>query len=221
VNSPSMPSRRTVLSAGGLALASGLAGCAGSSPGVTATIRGSGPDVPDPENAPVVARTRERSDDDGCPQGLLRASGRVHERTRDGGPDELVLATAFDVITGESGCSSGWGQAGIDVTHDWGDGDVAGTLTTNGSNVVPTDGDGQATLERRHDTTLGDWRVHLTPATQSTMTYGFVSRFEPSGSPSGGDALAQIRGAASVEKGWFSSGTLGANSVLTYGQDDR
>lgn len=218
-----MPSRRSVLSTGCLAVASGLAGCTADPPGTAATIRGSLPDVPDAEGAPVVARTRERSDDDdGCPQGLLRYAGRVHERSREGGPDELVLVTAYDVVTGESGCSSGWGQSGITVTHDWGDGGVGGTLVSNGSNVVPAGGDGRATLEQRHGTTLGDWQVHLTPPTQSTMTYRFVSRFSPSAAPTDGDALAQVRGEARVRKGWLGgSGTLGAGSVLTYGHDDR
>jgi len=71
--------------------------------------------VPDVASANLVARTRERSPDDGdgCPEGLLRARGRVHELRRDG----------------------------VTVTHDWDDGafGAEGRLIGTDSSVVPVD----------------------------------------------------------------------------------
>lgn len=183
------------------------------------------PGVPEAEQAPIVAHAEGRSSDRGCPEGLLRADHRVHEVGPEGRPDELVLVTEFDVITGESNCTSNWGHTGIAARHDWGAGefDASGTVTAPRSEFVPAEsGRGRATLETAHTDRVGDWRVHLTPPTKSTSTYHFVSQFSDPGPLDDGDTLVHTRGEAAVRNGWLGgSGELGVTSALVYGDDDR
>lgn len=223
-----MPSRRSVLASCGLAAGTALSGCSAvtSPPGVPADIGGGTLDVPEAESAPIVARTEAGPDDDGCPAGLLRTEARVHEVDQPDAATDLVLVTEYDVITGESGCSSGWGQAGVTVRHDWSVGEfpATGRVTTARSNVVPTDGSGgrQATLERERTESVEEWRVHLTPPTKSTTTYRFASTFTGSGDRSAGDTLVGTRGEARVRNGWVGgSGELGTTTTLVYGETDR
>lgn len=218
-----MPSRRSVLTASGLAASVALAGCSTVTgpPGTDATFRGDVPDVPEAESAPVVARAETRSDEHGCPEGLVRAEARVHEVARPDDRTELVLVTEYDVITGESGCSSGWGQTDVAVRHDWRTDVLSddGLVTGWQSDVVPTDdGRKQATLEQKHATGTGDWRVHLTPPTKSTRTYHFVSTFSEPGSLANSDALVETRAETRVRNGWLGGNdTLVTEATLTYG----
>lgn len=221
-----VPSRRSLLAAASLAAGTPLAGCStvtGPS-GIAATFRNDLFDPPDAETAPIVARAGARSGEHGCPEGLARTEARVHEVRRSDDRTELVLVTEHDVITGESGCSSGWGQTGIAVRHDWRSLSEDGAVTDGQSDVVPAgDDDGkQATLERQHSSETGDWRVHLTPPTKSTRTYHFASTFARPGSLDDGDVLAETRTETRVRKGWFGGNdTLETGTTLTYGESER
>lgn len=221
-----MPSRRSVLATGALAAGTAVAGCASITgpPGTAAAIRGNAPGVPAVESAPIVARSSARSGDHGCPEGLLRAETRVQEVAGDGEPRAFVAVTEYDVITGESGCSTGWGQTGVRVRHDWDAGGLSedGVVSTTQSNVVPTAEASQARLENQHTTAHGEWAVHLTPPTKSTMSYVFASTFADPGSPADGTVLLATEAEASVRKGWLGgSATLRTETTLTYGGDAR
>lgn len=222
-----MPSRRACLATLAAASGAAVAGCSAITgpPGVDATIRGRIPDLPAAESAPIVARTRARADGDGdgCPEGILRAGTRVHEVTR-GGRVEYVAVSEYDIITGESACSSGWGKAGLAARHDW---RLArnhdGTVRAR-SDVVPAgeDESRQATLERRHTATRGRWHVHLTPPNRSTGTFHFVSRLPAVEVPPDGSVLLATRGRAQVRKGWVGGrDELRTTTALRYGRTDR
>lgn len=220
-----MPSRRSVLAASSLAIGGALAGCGAvrDPPGTSATVRDGAFDVPDAESAPVVARAGGQRDEVDCPQGSVYPSSRVHEVRRDGGPDALVLVTEYRVVTGASGCDSGWGHAGITVRHDWGAGDLPadGAVIDHASNVVPVGDDGtqEATLEQLHDETEAHWAVHRTPPSESTATYRFASWFTDPGSPERGDPLVQPRGEVRLREGTLGgSGTVGSSESLVYGE---
>lgn len=218
-----MPSRRSFLAAAGLVAGASLAGCStvGGPAGSAATFRGDLPDVPEAEVAPVVARAETDSGDPGCPEGLVDAYARVHEIAGHDGT-HLLLATQYNVFTGNSQCSSGWGHAGIAVTHDWGTHLLAdgGVVTDTGSNVVPTGDERrkQATLATEGTTATGEWTVRLASPTESSTTYRFVTEITKPGTTSEGDVLASTGSETRVRNGWFGGrDVLETGMTLTYG----
>lgn len=220
-----MPSRRSILAAATVAASAGLAGCSGApSSGVDATIRDDAVEVLQAESAPVVARDEATGtvSDHGCPEGLVNARSRVHERSRDGGETELVLVSEYRVIPGENVCASrGWRQAGITARHRWA-GDQSSSDIRGQSNVVPAEGNGWLRLERDQATDGLDWRVHADRGRGNTTTYVFRSRLGVGGERTEGNALASTRAEARVRDGGFGgSGALATTMKLVYGRTER
>ena len=150
-----MPSRRSLLASLSVAAGPGLVGCSAGPPGVAATTDGDAYDTPDPASAPVVARDEAESAAEACPEGMVQARSRVHERPTDGGR-EFVLASRYRIIPGENFCvGRGWKQAGIAVTHAWERRTAGSGIATTGSNVVPTERDGWLALEPSRQRTSG------------------------------------------------------------------
>ncbi len=225
-----MPSRRSILTTCSLAASASLAGCStiSSPPGSDAVIRSDGFDLPDPESDPVVVRAETDSGEDSCPEGLLQTSARIHEvrRPDEDGPNQMLLVTKHNVITGNSGCGSGWGQTGITIHHDWQKDSFpfAANITDMGSNVVYTDDSDKktATLEKQDGGKNGYWQVHLTPPWKSSGTFYFVSVFTNTDTLSEGDVLAKARAESKVRKGWFGGNdVLKTETTLRYGDTDR
>lgn len=219
-----MPSRRSILSAVTVASSAGLAGCSGApSSGVDATIRGDAVDVAEAESSSVVARDEAtgKVSDHGCPEGLVNARSRVHECSREGG-DELVLVSEYRVIPRENVCTSrGWGQTGITARHRW-PGDTTTSDIRSQSNVVPAEGDGWLHLEREQVTDGLSWRVHADRSRGNTTTYVFVSRLAGGGERTEGEALASTCAEIRVLDSWFGGReTLATTMELVYGRTER
>lgn len=222
-----MPSRRSVLATSGLTASAALSGCTmiTGPPGTAATISGGVLDISDVKSAPVVARAETKSDGNECPNGAVYMEATLFEKSSANNQTRLVLLTKYNVITGDSGCSTNWRQAGIAVQHNWRTEDLSndGVCTNWQSNVVPANNDDQkqATVEQKHSTETADWRIHLTPPTTSSGTYQFISEFVNPGRLTAGDILVETQAKTQVTQGWFGGDdVLKTTATMTYGDTD-
>lgn len=222
-----MPSRRSVLTTSCLTVSAALSGCTmiTDPPGTPATIHGGVLDISDVKTAPVVARAETKSDGDDCPNGAVYMEATLFEKSHASNQTRLVLLTEYDVITGDSGCSTDWKQAGIAVRHNWRTENLSndGVCTNWQSNVVPANSDDQkqATLEQKHSTEAADWRIHLTPSTTSSGTYQFISDFFDPGRLTDGEILVETRAKTQVTQGWLGGDdVLKTTATMTYGDTD-
>lgn len=212
-----MPSRRSLLAAGGTAATVTLPGCS-SGPDRTGWTFDQDRDLR-PDDASVVARTRiERTD---CPHGAVEFEAVAY----DPGTDDLVLVTRPEVVPGVNldECEGEWGQEGVDVTHDW-SGLVSGsdTRVSRTSDLVPVNRPGgQYGLQDRSDIAGGiaRWTVR-TAAPESTVPYAFRSTYGPADGVGAGDELADISVEVPLSSGGLLGGseTLSLSTTLTYGR---
>lgn len=211
-----MWSRRSLLATGGVLANTALAGCSLlSSDGTPAEFRQT-VDLK-PADASVVARARD--DAIGCPKGDVELRATVFERQE---PSELVLLSAIDVYPGRTECKTDWVHNAMELDHDWGTGDFAnsGFITGSESNVVFTDtSDPPARIENSSSSTVGRWRVELTPPATEHVEYIFQSPFRGASSVSDGDHLADVRFDSQTSKGWLrDSDVFSVDATLTHGE---
>lgn len=213
-----MPSRRSLLAAGGTATVTALAGCSAfaSPEGSPANVQEHRALRPD-EGSAVARTTAERA---GCPRGDTELRAVAYEQS-DGA---LQVLTTVAVHAGARRCNSDWRHDGTDTTHDWSEvasGDesfVAGTS----SNVVYVDAsDPEVRLRNTSNTEAGEWRVRRASDDGGIPeTYAFRSTY--AGAAVGtGDDLATVTAAVPLSTGGLFGGeseTVTLSETLTYGE---
>ena len=151
-----MPSRRSLLAAGGTATVTALAGCA-----AFADTEGSPANVQEhrdlrPDEGSIVARTAtERT---GCPRGDTELVAVAYERP----DDDIQVLTTVEVHAGARRCDSDWRHDGIDTTHNWSEvtSEDESFVTGTGSNVLYADTDEpEVYLQNTGNTEAGEWGV--------------------------------------------------------------
>ncbi|WP_255151972.1 hypothetical protein [Halorarius halobius] len=204
-----MPSRRALLAAAGAAGAS-LAGCVGGpdrySPAASVSL------PPRPEAATPVGRTETEFGDD-CPHGLGRLTARAYQT-----PGRITVETACDLITGHNNCTTAWGNAAFDVTHDWRlDARPFGGLDGDAADVVPVDRSEAAfALAGDRSRSSRAWSVRFTPPRDSTRTLTFRSTFAVESSPERGDTLVRVPVTWRVSKSPLANRQYGESLTLDY-----
>jgi hypothetical protein len=205
-----MPSRRSVLASVATLSAGSLAGCAALDDRFVPATRTQLP--PPPDAVTRVGRVDTEFGDD-CPHGLAGVTARCYETA-----ERLHLRTAFRLVTGESGCTSGWGNASFHASHRWALApDVSDGLAATGSNVVPVDRDGAPfALASDQTRTRRDWHVRFTPPRTSTSSLAFASTFAVDEPPSAGDLLGHVTAEWHVSKGWLGDERFRTRLTLRY-----
>lgn len=213
-----MPSRRSLLAAGGTATVTALAGCAAFS-----DTEGSPANVQEhrdlrPDEGSVVARTAtERT---GCPRGDTELRATAYEL-----PDgDLQVLTTVEVHAGARRCDSDWRHDGIDATHDWSavasedESFVTGTET----NVLYADtSDPEVYLQNTGNTEAGEWGVRRA-SDDGGVPETYVFRSTYAGADVGdGDDLATVTAAVPLSTGGLFGGeseTVTLSETLVYGE---
>jgi hypothetical protein len=214
-----MPSRRSLLAAGGTATVAALAGCAALS-----DTEGSPANVQEhrdlqPDEGSVIARTA--ADRTGCPRGDTDLRAVAHERP-DGG---LQVLTTVEVHAGARRCDSDWRHGGIDTTHDWSGvaSEPESFVTGMTSNVAYADtSDSEVRLRNTSNTEAGEWRVRRASDDGDVPeTYAFRSTY--AGADVGaGDDLVTVTAAVPLSTGGLFGGgseTVTLSETLTYDEE--
>lgn len=214
-----MPSRRSLLAAGGTATVTALAGCA-----AFADTEGSPANVQEhrdlrPDEGSIVARTAtERT---GCPRGDTELVAVAYERP----DDDIQVLTTVEVHAGARRCDSDWRHDGIDTTHNWSEvtSEDESFVTGTGSNVLYADTDEpEVYLQNTGNTEVGEWGVRRASEDGGVPeTYAFRSTY--AGADVGaGDDLATVTAAVPLSTGGLFGGeseTVTLSETLTYGEE--
>lgn len=156
-----MPARRQVLAVGAVAT---LAGCLGGEepPGIYSTWSDLERSVA--EEATPVARDAGGS---GNRPGEVDVTATVYE-SGEGGAAELVLLSEHRITPGPHQ----WTHSVFAGVHDWEASLDGEAIRDHATNTAPTE-DSQAPLrvQESSTSTRGQWTVHLTPPTESPVTY--------------------------------------------------
>lgn len=213
-----MPSRRSLLAAGGTATVTALAGCA-----AFADTEGSPANVQEhrdlrPDEGSIVARTAtERT---GCPRGDTELVAVAYERP----DDDIQVLTTVEVHAGARRCDSDWRHDGIDTTHNWSEvtSEDESFVTGTGSNVLYADTDEpEVYLQNTGNTEAGEWGVRRASDDGGVPeTYAFRSTY--AGADVGvGDDLATVTAAVPLSTGGILGGeseTATLSETLVYGE---
>jgi hypothetical protein len=214
-----VPSRRSLLAAGGTATVTALAGCA-----AFADTEGSPANVQEhrdlrPDEGSIVARTAtERT---GCPRGDTELVAVAYERP----DDDIQVLTTVEVHAGARRCDSDWRHDGIDTTHNWSEvtSEDESFVTGTGSNVLYADTDEpEVYLQNTGNTEVGEWGVRRASEDGGVPeTYAFRSTY--AGADVGaGDDLATVTAAVPLSTGGLFGGeseTVTLSETLTYGEE--
>jgi len=207
-----MVSRRSVLGASGLGVASALAGCSalGGSEGEAGVPARFGRGASAPADPTVVALADSTAG--GESKGRLESSSAAFEREGGG----LVVVSYHRVAVG----GSGWKYADVRATHDWTamDGGVAGT-ETNMTTVEADSPDAAFRLVSERGDGVRSWRAVLPEPSTQAVAYRFRTAFDPESPPSEDDALATLSGASDLTDGSLLGGTetVETEHELVYG----
>jgi hypothetical protein len=214
-----VPSRRSLLAAGGAAASAALAGCgaiAESPKGSPAAVRTNADLRPD--DGQVVARAS--AEHVGCPRGDVELRAAAVED-----PDRgLRCWTEVAVYPGAEECESDWYHDGVDATHAWVDlgpeGESFVAKTT--SSVVYTDAsDATARLQNTGNTEAGEWQVRLTERKHEHGEYAFRSTYAGATEFADGDELATVSVAVPLATSGLFGGeseTITRTETLVYGE---